>query len=107
MLFVQDPATPPTSYVYIAVYLIFFYLSTSILIAINYIHMKAQLSAFNNSNLRSTSAVKISNFVGRLLPTHIKNSLGSDDLIGETADDVTLLFADIVGFTSYSAGKPR
>ena len=90
---------------YIAVYLIFFYLSTSILIAINYIHMKAQLSSFNNKNTKSSSAVKISNIVDRLLPYHIKSSLVSNNLISDVVDDVTLLFADIVGFTAYSAGK--
>lgn len=68
-------------------------------------HIRAEVAAFNNENLGASTAVQIRGFVDRLLPKHVQDYAATDDMIGETVDDVTLLFADIVGFTSYSAGK--
>lgn len=71
----------------------------------SYIHIQAEVAAFNNVNLGANTAVQIRSFVDRLLPKHVQNFAAADELVGETAENVTLLFADIVGFTSYSAGK--
>ncbi len=71
----------------------------------NYIFVSANIASFNNNNLGTKNAKKIEEFVDRLLPKHVRESVGSQESIGETANDVTLLFADIVGFTQYSSGK--
>lgn len=86
-------------------YLVFLYLSSFFALVNNYIHLESEVASFNNINLGASTAAKIRDFVNRLLPVHVQDSVGTDNLVGETADDVTLLFADIVGFTAYSADK--
>ena len=54
-----------------------------------------------SANKMSIQYVK---FVNRLLPKHILQT----SIIGnksETYNDVTILFADIVGYTAFSSGK--
>ena len=86
-------------------YLVLLYLSSFFALVNNYIHLESEVASFNNINLGATTAAKIRDFVNRLLPVHVQDTVGTDNLVGETAEDVTLLFADIVGFTAYSADK--
>lgn len=89
----------------IAIYIVFIVLSGIFVLLTYWVHMKSEVAAFNNVNLGADTTLKIRKFVDRLLPKHVQDYVASDELVGETAEDVTLLFADIVGFTSYSAGK--
>ena len=84
-------------------FLIFFVLSTIYSLINSFVHLQSEIAAFNNLNLGATTAVKIKDFVDRLLPKHVKDLVATDALVGDNASDVTLLFADIVGFTSYSS----
>jgi class 3 adenylate cyclase len=86
-------------------YLVLLYLSSFFALVNNYIHLESEVASFNNINLGASTAAKIRDFVNRLLPVHVQDAVGTDNLVGETAEDVTLLFADIVGFTAYSADK--
>jgi class 3 adenylate cyclase len=95
----------PSSHESLSTYLIFFFLAEFLVLLSSYIHIRAEVSAFNNVNLGASTALQIRSFVDRLLPKHVQDYAASDELVGETAENVTLLFADIVGFTSYSAGK--
>lgn len=106
IIYVESPFST-ISQIDIVAYLIYFYLVTGFSIVNNYIHVKSEITSFNNSNLKSTSNLKVADFVGKLLPLHIKNvsALQSEDILGDKNENVTLLFADIVGFTSYSSGK--
>jgi class 3 adenylate cyclase len=54
------------------------------------------------------SSTNLSQFINRLLPLHVQDIVNKGIRTGELYQNVTLLFADIVGFTAYSAGKkPR
>ncbi|CAD8200084.1 unnamed protein product [Paramecium octaurelia] len=72
-----------------------------------YLAMSEQIQMFNNLQINEEKKVKRINLVSQLLPMHsylkMKNSSIYDksDFIDEF-DDVTLLFADIKGFTEYS-----
>lgn len=51
---------------------------------------------------------QLSNFLSRLLPKHTTQALLRSRQTSEVLNSVTLLYADIVGFTEYSAGRsPR
>ncbi|CAD8190865.1 unnamed protein product [Paramecium octaurelia] len=72
-----------------------------------YLAMREQIQMFNNLQINEDKKVKQINLVSQLLPMHsylkMKNSSIYDksDFIDEF-EDVTLLFADIKGFTEYS-----
>jgi phospholipid-translocating ATPase len=86
-------------------YMVTVYLSSFMSLVSSFVQMRSEVSAFNNVNLGASTAAKIRDFVDRLLPKHVRDSVASDELVGETAEEVTLLFADIVGFTAYSSGR--
>lgn len=72
----------------------------------NYIRRVFEITSFNNTHLGSKNSKEINDFINRLLPKHIQDSINNPgEKLGSSYDDVTLLFADIVGFTAYSAGK--
>lgn len=70
-----------------------------------HIHLSAEINAFNNTNLGASTSTKMQNFVERLIPRHIWKDIYESKAVCESAENVTLLFADIVGFTSYSSEK--
>lgn len=65
---------------------------------------KYQYESFCKVMAASKMSIQYVKFVNRLLPKHIQQS-SSLMSRSETYKDVTILFADIVGFTAYSAGK--
>lgn len=75
----------------------------------NYQHIKTEISWYNTEGQTSKKKEMIQDFILRLIPKHLSSQIGSPELsIGSSYSDVTLLFADIVGFTSYSSDKsPR
>lgn len=67
-------------------------------------HFDTELSLFFNYVGIEQKGYYLNTFVDRLLPKHIRGLTANTECYSE----VTLLFADIVGFTEYSAGKnPR
>jgi class 3 adenylate cyclase len=86
-------------------YLIYFFLCSFFTLLNNYIRINAEVSAFNNIHLGAKNTAKIKEFVDRLLPKHVRESLDSSEVVAETLENVTLLFADIVGFTEYSSTR--
>jgi class 3 adenylate cyclase len=75
---------------------------------INYVdlinHFDTELNLFFNYIGIEQKGYYLNTFVDRLLPKHIRGISANTECYSE----VTLLFADIVGFTEYSAGKnPR
>ena len=68
-------------------------------------HSTKEIDNFNNLLRVDYRCNKISEFVDRLLPRHIQETILLGTKLVDTYDDVTLLFADIVGFTDYSTGK--
>ena len=98
---ITQSQTVPNTLSHIASYVLFgLFMSIN-----NYIYTLAEIASFNNTNLGAKNSAKIENFVDRLLPKHVRENVGSAESVGETASEVTLLFADIVGFTSYSSGR--
>ena len=65
-------------------------------------HFDAEINAFFNYIRVEQRGYYLNTFVDRLLPKHIKDFSSSST---ENYENATLLFADIVGFTEYSAGK--
>ena len=86
-------------------YIASFSISGMTLLIHHYIFLSSEISSFNNSHLGARNAKKIESFVDRLLPKHIKDQVIAHGSCADVAEDVTLLFADIVGFTAYCAGK--
>lgn len=67
-----------------------------------------EFSSFNSLMEVDKSSTNLSQFINRLLPLHCQDIINRGVRTGEMYQNVTLLFADIVGFTAYSAGKkPR
>lgn len=67
-------------------------------------HFHTELTLFFNYIKIEKKGYYLNTFVDRLMLKHIKISSSTTEILTE----VTLLFADIVGFTEYSAGKnPR
>lgn len=77
------------------------------LLVLHFIRVQNEIISFNNSTTSNQNSKTINDFVNRLLPKHIQESINSQSgaKMGEVYDNVTLLFADIVGFTAFSAGK--
>lgn len=71
----------------------------------HFVYLSTEVANFNNFTLGAKTSAKITEFVDRLLPKHVRETAGSTQPTGETVDNVTLLFADIVGFTEYSSSK--
>ena len=94
-----------SNYNSLASFLIFFGLGGSFVLMGNYVYLNSEVANFNNYTLGAKTSAKIAEFVDRLLPKHVRESVGNSQTIGETASDVTLLFADIVGFTEYSSTR--
>lgn len=89
----------------ILTFVLFFGISSFFALVNNYIYIRSSIANFNNNALGASASARISDFVDRLIPKHSRESEGFARAIGETASNVTLLFADIVGFTEYSSSK--
>ena len=63
------------------------------------------MANFNNDQFGALTSAKIADFVDRLLPRHVRESIGLATSVVEAAHDVTLLFADILGFTEKSSTR--
>lgn len=88
------------------VFYAFYSLMTMIFsLANSYIFIKSEISTFNNSNMGANNSARIHEVVDRLLPRHVRENIGKSNSSGEIASNVTLLYADIVGFTGFSASR--
>lgn len=88
-------------------YLFSFSLCGVFLCMLHYLRRSYEMCSFNNFNMGGQKSREISEFINRLLPKHIQDSINNPgEKMGELYENVTLLFADIAGFTAYSAGKP-
>lgn len=95
-----------TSGSYLFDYIVFYLVIGIYAIFNNYHYIKTEISWYNTEGQTSKKKEMIQDFILRLIPKHLSSKIGSPELsIGDTYENVTLLFADIVGFTSYSAGK--
>jgi class 3 adenylate cyclase len=71
-------------------------------------HTDTEYSSFQDLINIDKQGTHLSEFVDRLLPKHVHRSIKQGRSSTDSYKDVTLLYADIVGFTEYSAGKsPR
>lgn len=88
------------------IFLIYQVFSATCLLWQKYTVWRGLIKSFNNNIYSGVKDAQIDNFVDRLLPKHVQRNIGNPvSEYGDVLDDVTLLFADIVGFTKYSAGK--
>lgn len=91
---------------YLADYIIFFLVLGAYVLFNYYIYLRTQVNWYNTEGQTSKKVEMIQDFITRLIPKHLSRTFGSTDLsVGKTYHNVTLLFADIVGFTAYSADK--
>lgn len=73
-----------------------------------YFDQLREVSSFDSLIKVDKNSTNLSQFINRLLPLHVQEIVNKGIKTGELYQNVTLLFADIVGFTAYSAGKkPR
>ena len=73
---------------------------------LSYKSFQVEFKAFNAKKVGRVKNFEIAQFIDRLLPKHIQENLSNPTRdLGELYKDVTILFADIVGFTAYSSGK--
>lgn len=71
-----------------------------------YHYLKTEIQGFNNKSLGVKKINQMVDFIDRLLPRHVRKSLQEQqENEGEKHKNVTLLYADIVGFTAYSSGN--
>lgn len=91
---------------YLADYIIYYFVMSGYCLFNYYFYQSTQVSWYNTEGQTSNKKEKIQDFILRLIPKHLSSQIGSPTLsLGSTYTDVTLLFADIVGFTAYSADK--
>jgi class 3 adenylate cyclase len=73
-----------------------------------YFDQLREISSFNSLMAVDKQSTNLAQFINRLLPLHIQDIINSGIKTGEIYSNVTLLYADIVGFTAYSTDKrPR
>jgi len=86
---------------------IFFYLVFVVIDIVQVrIHMKHNIKFYNGIQIREKRKLEQGFLVGQLLPPHAIEKLFSDVgkyEVGDKFEDVTILYADIKGFTDYSA----
>jgi class 3 adenylate cyclase len=71
-------------------------------------HTDKEYSSFQDLINIDKQTTHLAEFVDRLLPKHIQRIIKQGRGCSDSYKDVTLLYADICGFTEYSAGKsPR
>lgn len=68
--------------------------------------LKKFIKNFNFYNQDQKKNSQINDFINRLLPKHVQDILNNPNCkLSENYKDVTIIFADICGFTAYSADK--
>lgn len=74
-----------------------------------YIIYSLQLKSFNQFNIITERSITANKFLDRLLPKHIQDFFNRPNArVGERYHNVSILFADIAGFTAFSSGRrPR
>ena len=66
----------------------------------------SEIKYFNRLNLEKEKSSQINDFINRLLPVYVQEILTNPhSKLAETYDNVTIIYADICGFTSYSSTK--
>jgi Adenylate and Guanylate cyclase catalytic domain len=91
---------------YLSDYIVFFTVFGIYSIFNNYYYIKTEIDWYNTEGQTSNKKEMIQDFILRLIPKHLSSQIGSAELSkGSSYSNVTMLFADIVGFTAYSADK--
>lgn len=68
--------------------------------------LKASIKFYNNSNIEKQKNSQINDFINRLLPKHVQEILNNPNTkLSDLYENVTIVFADICGFTAYSANR--
>jgi hypothetical protein len=60
---------------------------------------------YYNLMVTKRRSIEYMEFVDRLLPKHVQRTISEGSKASESYQQLTVLFADICGFTAYSAGK--
>lgn len=95
-----------TSGGYLFDYILFFIVIGFYLNYNNYSYIQTEIRWYNTEGQTSKKKEMIQDFILRLIPKHLSSQIGSAELsLGSSYNNVTMLFADIVGFTAYSADK--
>jgi hypothetical protein len=68
--------------------------------------LKSSIKFYNNSNTEKQKNSQINDFINRLLPQHVQEILNNpNSKLSDLYENVTIVFADICGFTAYSANR--
>lgn len=69
--------------------------------------LKLAVKFYNNSNIEKQKNSQINDFINRLLPKHVQEIINNpNSKLSDLYENVTIVFADICGFTAYSANRP-
>ena len=69
--------------------------------------LREALESYDNNQVEQQKNSQINEFINRLMPQHVQEILNNpQSKLSEIYEDVTIIFADICGFTSYSADRP-
>jgi class 3 adenylate cyclase len=91
---------------YLFDYTIFFVVMGIYSIFNYYQYIATEIAWYNTEGQTSEKKERIKDFIERLVPKHVTQQLNSaDGSIGSEYKNVTLLYADIVGFTAYCSGR--
>lgn len=96
-----------TDWLQLVDYISFFLISGFYSLLNNYIYIKTEIEGFNSESQNQKKVEEMDAFINRLLPRHTVKTLGLEGMEnkGDKLENVTLIFADIKGFTAYSSGK--
>ena len=102
ILVVLDEALTPTIGLFNTVLILFF----SVLCLVTLYLRDKQFEAFILSKSRLNKQLeRTETLLNRVLPEHVYRGLKEDQLLTDIYPDMTILYADIVGFTSWSSQK--
>lgn len=69
--------------------------------------LKSAVKLYNNGNIEKQKNSQINDFINRLLPKHVQEIINNpSSKLSDLYENVTIVFADICGFTAYSANRP-
>ena len=68
--------------------------------------VQSEISYFNNRNIQKQKNTSQNDFINRLIPPHVQELLKNPSArVSETHHRVSILFADICGFTAFSSNR--
>lgn len=100
------PSVPAEDYLHVFQYSLAVVVTYLALLISKSMDFLEEIRYFNQFNQERQKNSQINDFINRLMPKHVQEIISNPNAkLAETYENVTIIYADIVGFTSYSSNK--